>query len=111
VERNLVAIPEIDVAQLAALVADGAYVLDVRNPDEHTEAHVPGVTLIPLPEIPDRSGEVPTDRPVYIICAAGARSLKAAEFLAPLGVDATNVAGGTNAWIEAGNPVSRGEQP
>ena len=104
-------VPEIDVAQLASLVDGGAFVLDVRNPDEYDEAHVPGVTLIPLPEVPDRSGEVPTDRPVYVICAAGARSRKAAEYLIPLGVDATNVAGGTNAWIEAGNPVSRGEQP
>jgi rhodanese-related sulfurtransferase len=104
-------VPEIDVAQLASLVEEGAYVLDVRNPDEYTEAHVPGVTLIPLPEVPDRTAEVPTDRPVYVICAAGGRSRKAAEFLIPLGVDASNVAGGTNAWIEAGNPVSRGEQP
>jgi rhodanese-related sulfurtransferase len=106
-----VAVPEIDVAQLARLTAEGAYVLDVRNPDEHTEAHVPGVTLIPLPEVPDRAGEVPTDRPVYVICAAGGRSRKAAELLIGHGVDATNVAGGTNAWIEAGNPVSRGDEP
>ena len=104
-------VPEIDVAQLTTLVDGGACVLDVRNPDEYDEAHVPGGSAIPLPEVPDRSGEVPTDRPVYIICAAGGRSRKAAEFLIPLGVDATNVAGGTNAWIEAGNPVSRGEQP
>lgn len=104
-------VPEIDVDQLATLVADGAYVLDVRNPDEYVDARVPGVTLIPLAELPDRTAEVPTDRPVYVICAAGGRSRRAAEFLTPLGVDATNVAGGTNAWIQAGRPVDRGEQP
>ena len=104
-------VPEIDVAQLATLVEEGAYVLDVRNPDEYTEAHVPGVTLMPMAEVPDRTDEVPTDRPVYVICAAGGRSRKVSEFLIPLGVDATNVAGGTNAWIDAGHPVSRGEQP
>ena len=105
------AVPEIDVTQLNALVADGAYVLDVRNPDEYAEAHVPGVTLIPLPEIVERAGEVPTDQPVYVICALGGRSAKAAEHLIGQGVDATNVAGGTNGWIDAGFPVSRGEQP
>jgi rhodanese-related sulfurtransferase len=106
-----VAVPEIDVAQLASLTAEGAYVLDVRNPDEYDEAHVPGVTLIPLGEVPDRAGEVPTDQPVYVICAVGGRSRKAAEYLIGLGVDATNIAGGTNAWIEAGHAVSRGDQP
>ena len=34
-------------------------VLDVRNPDEYDEAHVPGVTFIPLPEIPDRTVRSP----------------------------------------------------
>ena len=104
-------VPEIDVAQLATLVEGGAFVLDVRNPDEYDEAHVPGVTLIPLPEVPDRSGEVPTDRPVYVICAAGGRSRKAAEFLRAGGIDAVNIAGGTMAWIEAGNEVVVGDEP
>jgi rhodanese-related sulfurtransferase len=104
-------VPEIDVTQLSALVDDGAYVLDVRNPDEYAEAHVPGVTLIPLPDVVERVDEVPTDRPVYVICAMGGRSRKAAEHLIGQGIDATNVAGGTTAWIEAGHPVSRGDQP
>jgi rhodanese-related sulfurtransferase len=104
-------VPEIDVEQLAALVADGAVVFDVRNPDEYLEGHVPGATLVPLPEVPDRTAEFPTDQPVYVICAMGGRSRKASEFLIPLGVDATNVAGGTNGWIEAGHPVNEGEQP
>ena len=104
-------VPEIDVAELARVRRGGAYVLDVRNPDEYTEAHVPGVTLIPLPEIPDRAGEVPTDRPVYVICAAGARSLRAAEVMRARGIDAVNVAGGTNAWIDAGFEVATGSEP
>jgi rhodanese-related sulfurtransferase len=104
-------VPEIDVTQLASLVADGALVVDVRNPDEYVEGHVPGARLIPLPEVPDRTAEVPTDQPVYVICAVGGRSRKASEYLIGLGVDATNVAGGTNAWIDAGQPVNEGEQP
>ena len=104
-------VPEIDVTQLASLVADGAVVIDVRNPDEYVEGHVPGAALIPLGEVPDRTDEFPTDRPVYVICAMGGRSRKASEFVIGLGVDATNVAGGTTAWIEAGYDVNQGEQP
>lgn len=104
-------IPEIDVAALAELHAAGATIIDVRNPDEYETAHVPGVTLIPLPEVPDRIGEIPADGPVYVICAVGGRSRKAAQYLASQGRDATNIAGGTNAWIDAGYEVNTGPTP
>lgn len=100
--------PEFSIDQLEAALEDGAYVLDVRNPDEYIEKHVPGVVLIPLGEVEARADEVPTDRQVWVICAAGARSMKAATFLREKGVDAVNVAGGTNAWAEAGKPVETG---
>jgi rhodanese-related sulfurtransferase len=44
-----------------------------------------------------------------VICKVGGRSRKAAEFLRARGIDAVNVAGGTLAWIEAGEPVVTGE--
>jgi len=104
-------IPEIDVAALADLHATGATIIDVRNPDEYETAHVPGAALIPLPEVPERIGEIPTDGPVYVICAVGGRSRKACELLAAQGHDATNIAGGTNAWVEAGYEVNTGPTP
>jgi rhodanese-related sulfurtransferase len=106
------AVPEIDVTTLAELQADGVPLIDVRNPDEYVEGHVAGAQLVPLPEITERVDEVPDDgRPVYVICAVGGRSAKAAEFLRAQGIDAINVAGGTMGWIEAGQPVVTGEQP
>lgn len=101
-------VPEIDVDELARRHAEGAYVLDVRRPDEYAEAHVPGAVLLPLDQLPDRQGEVPNDRPLLVICRSGARSAVAVEALRAVGYDATNVAGGTLAWIEAGNPVAQG---
>ena len=101
-------VPEIDVHELARLREQGATLLDVRNPDEWLEARVPGVPLIPLPELAERTDEVPAGDPLYVICAAGGRSAKAAEHLRTLGVDAVNVAGGTRAWIEAGYPTESG---
>ena len=100
--------PEIDVHELARLREGGAALLDVRNPDEWENARVPGVALIPLPELAERADEVPEGSPLYVICAAGARSAKAAEHLRSLGIDAINVAGGTNAWIQAGYPTESG---
>jgi len=104
-------VPEIDVADLARVRTDGVALIDVRQPDEYTAAHVPGATLVPLATVPDNLDRVPTDGPVYVICAMGARSLKAAEFYRGQGIDAVNVAGGTTAWIDAGQPVSTGMEP
>jgi rhodanese-related sulfurtransferase len=103
-------LPEIDVATLAA--DSGATALfDVRQPDEYDEGHAPGAVLVPLGDVPDRVAEFPTGTTVYVICRSGARSARAVEFLRGAGVDAVNVAGGTMAWVEAGNPVVTGDQP
>ena len=102
---------EVDVRELAEARGGGAVVVDVRQPDEYEEAHVPGATLLPLDELVERVDEIPSDSRVYVICATGARSARAAEFLRRQGLDAVNVAGGTRAWLEAGEPVTTGSQP
>ncbi len=99
-------VPECGVADLHAAWSDGAYVLDVREPSEYAEGHVPSAVLIPLGELPSRVGEVPRDRPVYVICRSGRRSLTGARALAVVGIAATSVRGGTMAWMQAGYPVS-----
>ena len=101
-------VPEIDVAELAVLREQGARVFDVREPDEYTEAHVPGALLIPLGTVPDNLEQFPTEGPVYVICAAGGRSRTASTFLRSNGVDAVNIAGGTKAWLAAGFPFISG---
>lgn len=101
---------EIDVNGLAAALATGARVIDVRDGDEYIAGHVPGAELIPLSTLQARVHEVPRTGHVYVICAAGGRSAAAAEFLASAGVNAVSVAGGTGAWISGGHPVVRGPQ-
>jgi rhodanese-related sulfurtransferase len=103
-------VPEIDVDELATRRGAGVPVFDVREPDEYRDAHVPGAVPVPLGEVPDAVDRFPTDGPVYVICAAGGRSRKAAEFLRANGVDAINIAGGTRAWIAAGHPVATGPE-
>ena len=104
-------VPEIDIPALADLHASGPMLIDVREPDEYTEAHVPGATLIPLATVPEHLDQVPRDGTVYVICAVGGRSRRAAEYYRTQGIDAVNVAGGTMAWMEAGQPTSSGLEP
>ena len=104
-------VPEIDVETLERYLAAGAPLIDVRQPDEYGEAHVPGAVLIPLGEVPERVDDVPRDVPVYLICRSGNRSRTASAFLLEQGIDATNVAGGMVAWLEAGKPAATGSEP
>jgi len=84
------------------------FVLDVREPWEYAEGHVPGARLVPLGELEDRISEVPMDRPIRSICHSGQRSLAAAAYLLTRGYsDVSNVEGGTSAWIERGYPIDR----
>lgn len=104
-------VPEIDIAETARRMEAGAYILDVREPAEYVEGHVPGVPLIPLGDLVERADEVPTDQEVLVICRSGGRSARAVEYLRGLGIDAVNIAGGTDGWIEAGHRVVIGDEP
>jgi rhodanese-related sulfurtransferase len=107
---NDATLPEIDVVELARRHAEGAFVLDVRQPDEYEAGHVPGAVLVPLDQLEGRLAEVPADRPLLVICKSGGRSATAVKALTASGYDATNVAGGTMAWIDAGQPVAEGPE-
>ena len=101
---------EVTTDELAqALGAGDVFVLDVRRHEEWVEKRVPGVTLIPMDELGDRIEEMPDDQPIYVICAVGGRSGRAAEALRRAGYDAINGAGGTNKWVEEGRPFESGE--
>jgi len=102
--------PEIDIDEAVRRHGGGTPVIDVREPDEYIEGHVPGAALIPLATVPDRSAELPSSGEVLVICKSGGRSRQAAEFLRTQGIDAVNVTGGTMAWIDAGHPVVTGDQ-
>ena len=99
---------EISVQELKTILAD-VNLVDVREPDEYVQAHVPGAKLIPLATVPVRDNELDKSQTQYIICKSGVRSAKAAEFLIAQGFDAVNVAGGTMAWIDADEPVNTGD--
>jgi rhodanese-related sulfurtransferase len=99
---------EIDVDQLEELLADGATLVDVREPMEYVEVRVPGAILVPMGQLADRMGELDKAEPVYLICRSGHRSGVMCEVLEGHGFEAVNVAGGTVAWLRAGKPYEQG---
>lgn len=101
-------IEEITPQQALERQQGGALLVDVREADEYREVHAQGARLLPLSELEARAGELPGQE-LLMICRSGARSMRAAEYLEAQGHRAVNVAGGTNAWAEAGLPTARGE--
>lgn len=102
-------IQEIDVDTLASRTLE-TVVVDVREPEEYEQGHVPGAMNLPQAELATRLGELPHDRPLTMICRSGARSWRAAQFLRQVGFEQViNVQGGTLAWRAAGKPLAFGE--
>jgi rhodanese-related sulfurtransferase len=99
---------EVSVADAAAMRDDGAFVLDVREPDEWAAGHIAGATLIPLGQLPDRLGEVPHDRTVVVVCRTGHRAAQGRDILLQAGFAASSMSGGMTDWIAAGMPVITG---
>jgi rhodanese-related sulfurtransferase len=83
----------------------GIKVLDVREPDEYRIAHIEGVPLLPLSELPRRFTELDPNQAYYLNCKAGGRSLKALQFLREHGFKSLkSVKGGITAWSKEIDP-------
>lgn len=101
--------PQVDVAELDALLAQGAVrVLDVREDSEFRSGHLPGAAHVPAKRLPDRVGKLKRDKPYAVICASGSRSRGATNYLLDQGFEGTvSVRGGTEAWARSGRPIVR----
>lgn len=96
--------PSISPREAEALVAEGAFVLDVRTPEEYDElGHVPGARLLPSDLVACAPAVLPEDgRAIVVCCEHGIRSRHAAVFLARAGVTGVvNMAGGMSRWTGA----------
>ncbi|HXA29548.1 MAG TPA: rhodanese-like domain-containing protein [Candidatus Angelobacter sp.] len=98
---------EVSAGDAAAAVDRGdALLLDVREQWEWDEQRIPGAVHIPMNQVPSRLEEIPADRDVYVYCKVGGRSARVVDYLRRHGRErAVNVAGGIDAWVEAGLPV------
>ena len=93
---------------------DNIAVIDVRRDDEWVTGHVSGAIHIPIDDLTDRIDEVPTDKTLLFICAAGVRSGLACEVAAAMGFETEilfNIEDGTPSWIAGRHPTSYGNDP
>jgi adenylyltransferase/sulfurtransferase len=74
------------------------FLLDVREPSEHSSARIEGSMLIPLGSLASRLDELPEDRPLVVHCQSGGRSARAVQLLRSKGFEAYNLTGGIMAW-------------
>jgi rhodanese-related sulfurtransferase/rubrerythrin len=73
--------------------------LDVRQPGEYEESHLPGAKLMPLPQLSDSYKELDPEKPTLVHCAIGGRSRVAAQMLSGWGFNEVyNIAGGIKAF-------------
>jgi rhodanese-related sulfurtransferase len=93
-------VPTVLPGEVAARVAEGWMLLDVRTDDEWAHGRIAGSVHIPMDELMQRLDEV-GDR-VVCVCAVGARSARVAQFLNAQGRDAVNLEGGLYAWASSG---------
>ena len=81
----------------------GVAVIDVREPHEWLDGHVPGARLVPLAQFRQNPRAAIANDGVLFVCAAGVRSETAARLAAQSGFkEVYNLTGGTRAWVKAG---------
>ena len=96
---------EVTLDEVRAAPSDTVLV-DVREPEEFASGHVPGAVNLPQADLATRINELPRDRPVFVICQGGFRSLRAAQCLTQCGFQVVaSVQGGTEAWRTAGGEL------
>ncbi len=84
---------------------ESLFVLDVRNPEEIAICRIAGSTVIPLPNLPERLGELDKTVAMVVHCKSGVRSGKAIKLLREQGFTRlTNLTGGILAWIKDVDP-------
>jgi rhodanese-related sulfurtransferase len=100
-----VEVPQAPIADVPSTFDGSVILLDVREDDEWQRGHAPGARHIPMSQVPSRLGEIDVDAKLFVVCQAGGRSQRVAQYLARNGYAPANVSGGMLAWASAGRPV------
>ena len=114
-----VEIREVTTHEVLHIQRFGDPIVDVREPEEFADGHIPGAVNIPLgrleievdthPAVVAREGEARSlrERPLVLYCLSGGRSARAAAALQRLGfANPVSLAGGILAWTGDGHPVA-----
>jgi rhodanese-related sulfurtransferase len=101
---------EISVAAAHKEYEAGTFFLDVRQPEEWAEIHIPGATLVPLGELEAHLSELSQDQKIVVYCRSGNRSQEGRDILLKAGFsEVTSMAGGIKDWAASGYPTEAGQ--
>jgi glyoxylase-like metal-dependent hydrolase (beta-lactamase superfamily II)/rhodanese-related sulfurtransferase len=106
-QRSYAGLPELPPDWVAEHRSELA-ILDVRSAEEFEgpDGRIAGSQWIPLPELDERSGEIPMGQPVVVVCHSGSRSALATQKLLKAGRDqVANLRGGLRIWGDEGYPL------
>lgn len=98
-------IPTTDITAIPDPIPGDLVVLDVREDHEWAAGHIAGATHIPMGQVPARVGELDPAVRTLVVCHVGGRSARVTQWLHAQGHDVANVAGGMDAWEQAGRPT------
>lgn len=89
--------------QLLRQSTDAIIIIDVRNPEEYAEKHIPGAINIPLSKLESGIMELSKQTTIITACGkGGGRSAQAAQLLKQFGfIKANFLCGGTFGWYDA----------
>ena len=96
---------EISREEARKLVDEGAQLVDVRADHEWEAGRISGATHVPLPQLPERLGEIDKDRPVVLYCRGGNRSSMATAALNDAGYNAVKLTEGIVGWAGEDLPL------
>ncbi|MFA7275245.1 MAG: rhodanese-like domain-containing protein [Pseudobdellovibrionaceae bacterium] len=105
-------VKEIDAKTLEGMLrSGGAVLIDVREPDEFRAGHIEGAVSLPLSVFAQKfhRDDFPAEKEIVLQCQGGVRSMKACNIVRELAEHehVVNLAGGLNAWVGAGLPVTK----
>lgn len=89
----------------------GAFILDVREPEEWLQVRMTESVLIPLAQLKSRLNELPSDREIVVVCRSGNRSIMGLGIIRKAGFEkSSSMVGGLNIWQASGYPTESGPQ-
>jgi rhodanese-related sulfurtransferase len=101
------AVAEVTPEEARAKQKAGAIIVDVREPSEWREGHIPGAIHIPLGSLGRRYQELDASREIIAVCRSGHRSISAVMILQQQGFSqVSSMAGGMILWTRQRFPVS-----
>jgi rhodanese-related sulfurtransferase len=98
-------IREVSREEARKLLDEGAQLVDVRADHEWDAGRIAGAKHVPLPELPQRTGEIGKDRPVVVYCRGGNRSSMATAALNDAGYEAVKLSEGIVGWEQDELPM------